>query len=1046
MKIEQSSIIRIFPWLSGLATALFYWTTRCRGFDPVISAQTVADHMGLTPFAPLTHPVWQLLIRTLDHIPIDFVSLLNSISACFMGFSVGVITFFMLQWNWNFLPEKYRQTSSASSASLISATTSTLILVGCIPCWLAGTRAMPISFDVALLCAALLLLWSMYHRPTCCKLALLALIWGIGITEYSTFIVFSPLVGMLLAIIIWRSRLFHWHCILIAVLLLLIGLSIYLLAAYTYTQTPAYTWRTFSGFHEVIWYIWRDEYHLMKASLGSVGWLLVFLVTIIPWLVVTLLPLSHRHSIKFHWHTHILHIVLLLIALAILFNLPIAPWSLSRTNPLLIVPYLFLATWTGRLIGTCYMIFASPDRYSRSLPILKRGARLLLLPLCLVVLLTSLWRNYPVIDSAPVRTISRLADLTINNLDGRSILISNGFIDNNLLLSAHQHKTTVHLINLSMGFSRSYRRYVGSLFDDIRLKNLANIGWTPLLEEWSKRPSITKTLAIMQPPDLWARMNRTPVPSPLPYLGFDDNYLPSVTTLQASATCWEQFIQQNLQDTSHYTDSISYPWLRAAKTLVSQFNNNLGILLEDAGDPKTANRAYQSALVADTNNLSAVMNRLVLLKRASDPQADTVQQQFDTMIQDDRQRLSLWQLASHYGYIRDPNAYIAMGHAWAVSGKTSAAIREIRKAISLSEETPALKLLLGSLYAETDQLASGQQIFEEILQDDPENSRAIAGLIRLAIAQNNFPLAHDYLKQLQAQDADISSDAFEQVAVMLAIQNNDYLQTSALLRKLLKSNPDNYRAWATLGLLANENNDRQTVSDVRKKLLDAVRKNPIHSIVLAQMEIADGNLAAAQNYLQNAVQYFPNKQMLHEQLLKLLVDLRLRQEAEQEATALLALDPNNALANYVIGTLQNSRGETLLAENSFRTSLAASRDPRTLNDLAWLLACKTDYSEALQLIEDSLRRVPDNPSAIDTYGFILFKMNRLDEAEMQIRKALQASPNHPDMQLHLALILEKQGHLQQSLQLAESLLNRMAEMPPTTYDDARELVYRLRNK
>jgi Flp pilus assembly protein TadD len=115
-----------------------------------------------------------------------------------------------------------------------------------------------------------------------------------------------------------------------------------------------------------------------------------------------------------------------------------------------------------------------------------------------------------------------------------------------------------------------------------------------------------------------------------------------------------------------------------------------------------------------------------------------------------------------------------------------------------------------------------------------------------------------------------------------------------------------------------------------------------------------------------------------------------------------------------------------------------------LNDLAWLLAKKGDYAQALPYVQESLELLPNNPNALDTLGYIQLGLGNTDQAETLLRQALSYQPNSPAILLHLALTLEAQGKKSQALQVAEPLLNRMHELSADDYADARQLVTRLR--
>ena len=88
--------------------------------------------------------------------------------------------------------------------------------------------------------------------------------------------------------------------------------------------------------------------------------------------------------------------------------------------------------------------------------------------------------------------------------------------------------------------------------------------------------------------------------------------------------------------------------------------------------------------------------------------------------------------------------------------------------------------------------------------------------------------------------------------------------------------------------------------------------------------------------------------------------------------------------------------------------IAAKLDPSNVfarNNLAYFFAEKnTNLNEALALVKEALALSPGNPAFIDTKGWVLYRMGRLEEAEANVRQALSMSPETSELYLHLAQI------------------------------------------
>lgn len=84
-------------------------------------------------------------------------------------------------------------------------------------------------------------------------------------------------------------------------------------------------------------------------------------------------------------------------------------------------------------------------------------------------------------------------------------------------------------------------------------------------------------------------------------------------------------------------------------------------------------------------------------------------------------------------------------------------------------------------------------------------------------------------------------------------------------------------------------------------------------------------------------------------------------------------------------------------------------DPVALNALGYTLADRTDRTEeALKLIQGAYRQQPDDPAIIDSMGWALYKLGRLDEAAEFLSSAWAQFPDH-EVGAHYGEVLWQMG-------------------------------------
>lgn len=132
---------------------------------------------------------------------------------------------------------------------------------------------------------------------------------------------------------------------------------------------------------------------------------------------------------------------------------------------------------------------------------------------------------------------------------------------------------------------------------------------------------------------------------------------------------------------------------------------------------------------------------------------------------------------------------------------------------------------------------------------------------------------------------------------------------------------------------------------------------------------------------------------------------------ENEAFARgLAAFPDEPEILYARALSWERRDDVARAEADFRRILVTEPDSvAALNALGYTLADRTTrYQEALELIERARSAEPDNAAIIDSYGWVLFRLGRVKEAETELRRALTMQKD-AEIASHLAEVLWETG-------------------------------------
>jgi Tfp pilus assembly protein PilF len=1033
----------IGPGLGLLALAV-YLITLSAGPYPGPSAALITTHAGLSVFATNANPLWGFIVWLIGLLPVgSLAGRLNVFSALCGAAAVGLLYRIVAEAIYSAIEVNEWNRASAAWAARLGGCGAALFLAFCVPFWIVSNRAHTASLDILLLLVAVYLLFLFWKNDRNVLLFALAFVYGVGMVEFATFIVFAPLFGVTALGLLWSRRKLRAGLLGGIVLCGLAGLSLYLVAAWRFMHTEAFVLREYKSFFLVLWYTWRDQYFLITRSLPSVGWILVVVLTIVPWLTAVWVARRALNEER-DWGYYILHFVMAGLTIAVLFNLPIAPWPSLGFYPFLVTPYLLAACSYGYLAA--YWCLAPATWWRDSLdprkPRFVQVSSVTLAALALLLVLVAPFLNGRQASGRPARSINALVNAVIDSLDGRRWLVTDGVIDDNLRVAAAEQRVPVKLVNFQMGQNPVYMKHVASFFPDVRLQSLAQVGALPFLQEWiGTEPEIARKLALLTLPDLWVAGRMTAVPDRTLFVGTTDPKTVDADALfRRQREVWGGVVPLLKQSVSNEDNlaAISRYYLRHLGLVA----NNLGVLMQDLGRDDLAFACYREARAMEPENISALLNLYVMVQRGySTPEADSVRRSFTEFAAGLKKKRRIWSLSREHGYVRMPEAFADLGWNWALSGNPGLAVAGFRKAVELAPALTAPKQALAAFYFAQERNEESEALYRELLEKDEKNAAALIGLARLAARGGDLPEAARRLER--AEKAAVSKPRMALEWAALYALAGELNRARIVLDELVSVQPDLPRAWALLAGILLQQKDQERLNECVKKMRGMAGRDFAVAWTLAQIALAEGNLSDGRQYLEQAASLRPNSPETIEGLLRLDVQEGNQTLAEEHVRRLIYFAPDNAYGNHILGILQLRRKEYALAENSLRRSARAERTADSLNDLAWVLCERESYDEAEKLVRESLAMVP-NPAAWDTLGVILMRTGRLDEAGEALSRAMAIAPDDLEFHVHMLDLQFRKGNTGEARAILNALQGRESELSPEASETLQDVRRRLR--
>ena len=1032
----------------GILALVLYVTTLSRGAYPGESASFMTTELGINPLGSSSHLLWSWVVDLVVKLPLGPLTYrLNLLSAICASIVVGIFFRVVRDVVWSLIPVNDQNAAVAGRAARWAGVVGSVALMGSMPFWYVANRFHPAAFDLLLLLVLAKLLLTFVRRAESWVGLVFAVLYGACAVEFATLLVFAPLVLAAVLIALWMNGDLRWGRVLPIGGCLLLGMLLYIPAAWRLEHSEVFQLNQAGGFWQALYFVVKTQYQLIASSLPQIGWLLVIIVGIVPWLAVMVVARRGLNEER-DWGLYWLHLSLTAVVLAVLFNAPFSPWRILGPWRVLVTPYVLLAFCYGYLAAYWYLFprlfFQNAEEDERGKLWFREQGGIMPVMLLLAAAIAAVGLNFSSSDARPAGAINHYAQAVAKALATRTWLVTDGLIDSNIELAAKEQGLPLRLLNLQQGNSTLYMRYVARSFDNVRLKSLAEVDGLAFIREWMDADTnFTRQVSFMSFPDLWYSASLQPVPDCVHFTGVRALSEVDMEALwKRHQEFWAQPFIGELATLVKRDPLLAY---QAANVLrhLSMVANNLGVLLEDAGQRKQAYEAYVKSRALDAGNISALLNQMTMLERGyAAADAEAVKKEFSEFLKTLKQKFQIWSLSRVYGYVRMPEAYASLGMSWAFSGQPGMAVAGYKRAIELApDHKDQLSQGLAMAYLAQDQSAAGEDILQQLIAKEPNNAKVLMSLARLAAQKNRFDEAGLLLDR--AQKAGVPRERIAMEYAVMHLASGETAKARVILQELVDVTPGLTSAWALLAGVFMMENDEKGLDECERKLTRAKGQDFITTVVLAQIALRRARSVEARTYLDQALAMRPGTPLLLDLLLRLDVQEGRRDWATGHIRALLLLDPGHPFANQVLASMQLERKEYMQAENSLRKSLARKNDPSVMNDLAWVLQEKGQLDEAETLIQSVLKASEKMGVAWDTLGMIQMKRGKWTEAGEAFQKALSLEPESTAVQFHMAVLYGKKGEPRKAAEIAENLLAHPVGLSTADQEELRQIKRRI---
>jgi len=324
-------------------------------------------------------------------------------------------------------------------------------------------------------------------------------------------------------------------------------------------------------------------------------------------------------------------------------------------------------------------------------------------------------------------------------------------------------------------------------------------------------------------------------------------------------------------------------------------------------------------------------------------------------------------------------------------GDPSAAEKELRAMVEAHPGDIRCLLELGDFLAFEKRPAAAEAVYVRALEQFPENPAGYIRLSHFKAHQGDVPEAMGSLEK--GLDRNPGSSRLLTVLVQTGIAHQKYARAVDACETFLKISPDSVQAYNLLGFVHTAKKDFATAEKMLKKAIALQPINPAVHDNLAKLYLLQGRKQAAVANLEAAIASMPDSGAAY--LTLALIHQRDQDYAKALAVYEKALERNPdfwfAMNNAAFLTGETTRDAAELEKALDLANKALARrpeDPSALDTVGWLHYRLGNYQRALGPIEQALEKAPDNRTILSHMGQVYAALGRPDEAREHLQKAL----------------------------------------------------------
>ncbi len=364
-------------------------------------------------------------------------------------------------------------------------------------------------------------------------------------------------------------------------------------------------------------------------------------------------------------------------------------------------------------------------------------------------------------------------------------------------------------------------------------------------------------------------------------------------------------------------------------------------------------------------------------------------------------------------------------HYYINAGKYDDAANEIEKLLDVYPGDNQLYGMLAELYKAQGKIDKAILVYEKAYKAEPTNPYIQLSLAEFYDRAGRRDTSYVYLKKAyNNSNLDIDTKVGVLLKMFNEAENYPKVRSQAieLCSLVINTHPEDAKSYSVYGDYLHLDGKRSEALDQYRK---AVKIDPSKFAIWNQILFLDSELNDYEGLIadsEKALEYFPAQPSVY--LFNGIANNQQKRHVQAAASLKRGAElviGNNFLSAQMLASLGDAYHELGMAASSDSAYDASlSYDPNNayvLNNYSYFLSLREERLDiAKEMSARSLELEPANPSYLDTYGWILFKLKDYSQAADKLKNALEnGGKNSAEVHEHYGDTLFKLGEVDKAI-------------------------------